>query len=143
SRRQIEDGQRTVEALGLTNIELRHASILDVDDSYGRFDYVICHGVFSWVPNEVQDKIFDICAALLNPQGVAYISYNTYPGWHMRGMIRDMMRYHAERFTTPKIRTRQARALLDFLAQSVRDQESAYTRLLKQELQTLRNQADH
>jgi SAM-dependent methyltransferase len=143
SRRQIEDGKQLVEKLGLTNVDLRHASIMDVDESYGKFDYVICHGVFSWVPNAVQDKIFEICSQQMKPQGVAYISYNTYPGWHMRGMIRDMMRYHAERFSTAKIRTRQARALLDFLAQSVKQPESAYTRLLQQELSTLRNQADH
>jgi len=77
---------------------LRHASILDVDESWGQFDYVICHGVYSWVPEAVQDKILTICKANLTPNGVAYVSYNTLPGWHMRGMIRDMMRYHSNRF---------------------------------------------
>ncbi|MFN2536517.1 MAG: methyltransferase domain-containing protein, partial [Mycobacteriales bacterium] len=81
SGRQIADGQRTVAQLGLTNIELRHASITDVDDSDGQFDYVICHGVYSWVPPEVQDKILDICARNLAAGGVAVVSYNTYPGW--------------------------------------------------------------
>jgi methyltransferase-like protein len=78
----------------------------------------------------------------LNPNGIAYVSYNTYPGWHMRGMIRDMMRYHSARFNTPTDRTNQARALLDFLAQSVR-QEGPYSQLLKQELESLRHQSDH
>src|SRR5262245_46505716 len=50
SRRQAEAGQRVIEALGLKNVELRHLSILDVDDDFGRFDYVVCHGVYSWVP---------------------------------------------------------------------------------------------
>ena len=57
SSRQIEDGCRTIEALGVGNVELLHRSILDVDDDLGRFDYVICHGVYSWVPPEVQAKI--------------------------------------------------------------------------------------
>jgi methyltransferase-like protein len=91
----------------------------------------------------VQDKVLEICAKQLTPAGIAYISYNTYPGWHLRGMIRDMMRYHSSRFNTPQLRTQQARALLDFLAQSVRQDGSAYSVLLKSELETLRHQADH
>jgi methyltransferase-like protein/cyclopropane fatty-acyl-phospholipid synthase-like methyltransferase len=143
SARQIADGQELIRQFGLKNITLKHADILAVDDSYGKFDYIIAHGVFSWVPDKVRDKIFDICARLLTPNGIAYISYNTFPGWHMRGMIRDMMRYHSSRFATPVLRTQQARALLDFLAQSVRQDGSAYAVLLKQELETLRHQADH
>ena len=143
SARQIADGTKAVEELGLQNIELKHASITDVDESYGQFDYIICHGVYSWVPAAVQDKILDIIAKQMSPNGVAYISYNTYPGWHMRGMIRDMMRYHSGRFNTPQLRTQQARALLDFLSQSVKQDGSAYSLLLKQELETLKHQADH
>jgi len=142
SARQIADGQAVVKELGLKNVVLQQASILDVDAAYGQFDYVIVHGVYSWVPNPVREKIMDICAKLLNPNGIAYISYNTYPGWHMRGMIRDMMRYHSSRFNKPKDQVHQSRLLLDFLAQSVK-QEGAYSSLLKQELETLRNQADH
>ncbi len=142
SKRQIEDGQKNVAELGLKNLTLRHASITDVDVGYGMFDYIICHGVFSWVPNHVQEKIFDIFDKNLTANGIAYVSYNTYPGWHMRGMIRDMMRYHSGRFNTPQLRTQQARALLDFLAQAVK-QEGPYSQLLKTELETLRHQADH
>lgn len=143
SARQIEDGKKFIQELGLKNLDLRHASITDVDESWGQFDYIICHGVFSWVPNQVQEKILEICAKNMSQNGIAYISYNTYPGWHMRGMIRDMMRYHSGRFNTPQLRTQQARALLDFLAQSVRQDGNAYSVLLKQELETLRHQADH
>lgn len=142
SARQIADGRQVVAQLGLKNLTLNHASIMDVDESYGKFDYVVCHGVFSWVPTDVRDKIFAICAANLNPNGIAYVSYNTYPGWHMRGMIRDMMQYHSARFNTPTLKIQQARALLDFLAQSVK-QEGPYSQLLKQELETIRHQADH
>jgi methyltransferase-like protein/cyclopropane fatty-acyl-phospholipid synthase-like methyltransferase len=143
SARQIEHGERIVRRLGLKNISLRHASIMDVDETYGPFDYIISHGVFSWVPPDVQQKILAICAAHLTPGGVAYISYNTYPGWHMRGMIRDMMRFHALRFPTPDQRITQARALLDFLAQSARKDGGAYATLLRTELESLRHQADH
>ena len=143
SKKQIEDGQALAAQFKLKNLTLRHASIADITPADGMFDYVICHGVFSWVPEAVQQKVFEICAKQLTPNGVAYVSYNTYPGWHLRGMIRDMMRYHSERFSTPQHKTQQSRALLDFLAQSVRQDGGAYSLLLKSELETLRHQADH
>ncbi|MCE9564853.1 MAG: class I SAM-dependent methyltransferase [Planctomycetes bacterium] len=141
SARQIADGERVIRAVGLKNITLRHASILDVDASYGTFDYIICHGVFSWVPDPVQQKILAIYAANMNPNGVGYVSYNTYPGWHMRGMIRDMLRYHCGRFETPTAKVEQARALLDFLRQSANDERDPFVTLLRQELDGLRDQS--
>jgi methyltransferase-like protein/cyclopropane fatty-acyl-phospholipid synthase-like methyltransferase len=142
SGKQIEEGQRLITELGLKNITLKKADILDLDTSYGTFDYIIAHGVFSWVPANVREKILDFCSKQLSPNGIAYISYNTYPGWHMRGMIRDMMRYHSGRFSKPKERIQQARALLDFMATSVA-QQGPYALLLKAELENIRTQQDH
>jgi methyltransferase-like protein/cyclopropane fatty-acyl-phospholipid synthase-like methyltransferase len=143
SARQIADGERVVFKTGLANLSLRHASITDIDETYGHFDYILCHGVFSWVPRPVQDRILEVCANHLTPSGVAYISYNTYPGWHMRGMVRDMMRYHAFRFDTPQQRIAQARALLDFLAQTAKKDTGAYAVLLRSELEFMKDQSDH
>lgn len=142
SARQIADGQAVIEKLGLKNIELRQANIQDIDESLGLFDYIICHGVYSWVSHEVQNKILSICSKNLKPMGVAYVSYNVYPGWHMLQMIRDMMIYHASRFSRPADRVAQARALLDFLSQSVPSQLNTYSALLKESLETLRKQSD-
>jgi len=142
SREQIAEGQRALDALGFKNAELRAMSITDVDESLGEFDYIICHGVFSWVPREVQEKIFAICARQLSPQGVACISYNTYPGWHMRAMMREMMRFHAAGFDTPAKRVQQSRALLDFLAGAVTHKDGPYAQLLTQELEILRKTGD-
>jgi methyltransferase-like protein len=143
SSRQIADGQHFVERLGLSNLTLKHANIADLGPDLGTFDYIICHGVFSWVSTPVQEQIFALCANNLAPGGIAYISYNTYPGWHMRGMIRDMMRFHARKFAAPNDRVRQARALLDFLADSAGPDGALYPALLKSELEGLRHQADH
>src|SRR5262245_44970573 len=143
SKRQVDAGKQLYEPLGMKNLELRHNSILDVDDSFGKFDYIICHGVYSWVPNEVQEKIMAICHDNLTENGVAYISYNTLPGWHMRGMIRDMMRYHSMRFKEPAVRIAQARALLDFIAKSVgTGGENPYSALLKVATQFLKQSED-
>ncbi len=142
SAKQIADGQQMVRQLGLTNVTLKKVDIREVDAAFGTFDYVIAHGVYSWVPASVREKILDVCRTLLSPNGIGYVSYNTFPGWHMRGMIRDMMRYHSARFQTPTDRTNQARALLDFLATSVQ-KEGPYSQLLKEELEGLRHQTDH
>jgi trans-aconitate methyltransferase len=143
SKRQIEQGKALLDPLGMKNLEIRHASILDVDESYGKFDYIVCHGVYSWVPDNVQDKIMAICHDNLSENGVAYVSYNTLPGWHMRGMIRDMMRYHAMRFKEPQVRIAQARALLDFIAKSVgTEANNPYSSLLKVETEFLKQSED-
>jgi methyltransferase-like protein/SAM-dependent methyltransferase len=140
---QIADADRTARALGLANVEFRAASILDVDDSWGAFDYVICHGVYSWVPTEVQDKILDVCARNLAPQGVAYVSYNTYPGWHLRSVARDAMQFHARRASTPAEQVATARGYLSFLARSAPEQDELYARLLKGEVELIAEQHDY
>jgi methyltransferase-like protein/SAM-dependent methyltransferase len=143
SGRQIDDGRRVVRALGLRNIELRRLSILDVGDGLGQFDYIICHGVFSWVPAPVRDKILAVCAERLAPNGVAFVSYNTYPGWHLPGVVRAMMRFHADRFAEPAVRVRQARAVLEFLAGATPAENDGYGGGLHRELQLLRKVPDH
>ena len=74
SSRQIDEGLRFARAAGLTNLSLRHASIADVDESYGAFDYIVCHGVFSWVPTAVREKILEVCSRHLTRDGIAYVS---------------------------------------------------------------------
>ena len=95
SARQVADGQARIAALGLTNIEIVQGDIATVDLSSRRFDYVICHGVYSWVPPEVQEAMFRIMAKTLAGNGIAYVSYNTYPGWHLRTVVRDICLRHA------------------------------------------------
>lgn len=136
SQRQIHDGQQTAAQLGLSNVELRHADILEVDESWGQFDYLLCHGVYSWVPPQVRGKILDIAQRNLAPQGVAVISYNTYPGWHLKGMVRDLMLYHARQFPDPQEQVAQAMALLEFMA-GVTDKQGILGQLLREELAAL------
>jgi 2-polyprenyl-3-methyl-5-hydroxy-6-metoxy-1,4-benzoquinol methylase len=143
SARQIEDGQKTAAALGLTNIQLKVCNILDVDESFGQFDYIICHGIYSWVPPTVQDKILNICAIQLTLNGIAFISYNTYPGWYVKKVVRDMIFYHALQFAEPLEKVRQARWFLDFLAHCVLpDSSSTYANNLHSAAFALREKSD-
>jgi methyltransferase-like protein/SAM-dependent methyltransferase len=142
SQRQVAMGQKTIDALGLRNIRLEHRSIVDIGPEFGEFDYILCHGVFSWVPAAVQEKILDLCKQHLAPSGIAYVSYNTYPGWHMHRMIREVLCYHARRYTEPAQRIGEARAFLDFLAGAVPQENSPYGMLLKNDLEFLRQRED-
>ena len=110
SERQITQGRRTLEDLGQKNIELRQANLMDIDESWGQFDYIISHGVFSWLPPVVQDKLLEVSARNLSPQGVAFVSYNVYPGWHLANVVRDLMQYHAGQFDDPLKKIEQGKA---------------------------------
>ena len=141
---QIEIGRKTVDHLKLSNVDLHALSILDIPSDWGPFDYILCHGVFSWVPAGVQEKILEICSTMLAPDGIAYISYNALPGWHLRGIVRDMMRYHALRFDSPERRIQEAKLILDFIAQhAVGSHAVAYSMFLKSEAEMLRKLPDH
>lgn len=144
SPRQIDTGSAIARELGLGSVDLRAISITDVDASLGTFDYVICHGVYSWVPPVVQEAILRICAERLAPDGIAYVSYNTYPGWHLRGMVRDVMRHHARAFSDPDVRMREARTFLDAViaVQGERSPHGAYLAALREEAALLRDAPD-
>ena len=140
---QIAQGQAVVDACGIPNARLLAMSVTDIDEYFGKFDYIIAHGLYSWVPNAVQEAILGVCSRNLSEHGVAYVSYNTLPGWHMHGMIRDLMRFHAMGFPDPGKRVQQARAMLDFLAQSVPKDNNAYGLLLQGDLEMLRKLPDY
>ena len=141
SARQIEDGNRVVHALGLENIELRHADIADIDESWGRFDYIIAHGIYSWVPQPIREKLLEICHVNLAPTGVAYVSYNTHPGWKLRAIARDLMLYHSRNESAPAERIRMSREALDFLGHHL-PQDTPYAAAMRDVLDGLSGVAD-
>lgn len=138
---QIAEGNKLLKTLELSNIELRCQDVLDFNEET-KFDFIIVHGIYSWVPAPVQEKILAISKKNLSPDGVAYISYNVLPGWHMRGMIRDMMLYHSSKFPDNASKIQQAKGLLEFLSKSVQGDQNPYGIFLKSELELLRKQND-
>ena len=91
--RPIEIGQATIARLGLANIELHAANILDFPAPAAPFDYILAHGFCSWVPPFVLDAFFTLCQRHLSPHGVVYTSYNTYPQGHLREATRRILRH--------------------------------------------------
>ena len=81
SRVQAEEGARFVEALGVSNVSILHGDLSALPDDLGEFDYIIAHGVFSWVPPSVQQALLDVCRRHLSANGLAYVSFNVAAGW--------------------------------------------------------------
>jgi methyltransferase-like protein/ubiquinone/menaquinone biosynthesis C-methylase UbiE len=130
----IEIGCGVVGELGLENIRLQAMDILQIGPSLGQFDYIIAHGVYSWVPLSVRDKTLAIMRDHLAPQGVAYVSYNALPGCHVRQMIREMMLFHLRHISDAQARVTEALDFLRALRSALEGQENSTRALLKEEV---------
>ncbi len=142
SRRQIAEGQQFIDALGLENIRLVADDLSTLDASIGPFDYIIAHGVHSWVPLPVQEAVMRLCGELLSPGGVALISYNAYPGCHLRQMVRGMGQFHVRDIDDPAEQVAQLHALVRFLADSLGDEYKVYRQVLRSEAERLAKLSD-
>jgi methyltransferase-like protein/trans-aconitate methyltransferase len=143
AQRHIADGRQRIAALGLANVELRQGDVTQVAFAGGHFDYVICHGVFSWVPHAAQDAILKICGEALATNGVATISYNVLPGWHLRRIVRDICLHHVGKDGPPQQRVVGARRLLEQIAESASETDP-YGQLLRNEaMRTARRPASY
>jgi methyltransferase-like protein len=138
----VARGQAIITELGLTNITLGTLDVCEVSREFGEFDYVLAHGLYSWVPPAVRDKILAVCADNLAPQGVAYVSYNVYPGCRRREMVGEMLRYHIRNVRDPRQRVAEAKAFARYLADA---QPSSGPDLssLRQEFEEVARRDDH
>ena len=91
SQDQVEKGNKIIGDAKLDNVSLVQGDILNFDESMGTFDYIIAHGFYSWVSDEMKDKLLVIISNHLADNGIAYVSYNTYPGWHTMEEVRQLM----------------------------------------------------
>ncbi|MEM6363752.1 MAG: methyltransferase regulatory domain-containing protein, partial [Planctomycetota bacterium] len=96
SAKQIASGETLRAAAGIKNLRLTVADVTRWRDQgrdvfAGKFDFILVHGVYSWVPDEARRAILQICQEKLTDIGLALVSYNTYPGWHLKMMVRDLM----------------------------------------------------
>ena len=127
---QIEHGKELINAMGLTNITLLEKNIMDIDDDFGTFDYIIVHGIWSWVPDIVKDKILNICNHNLSDRGIAYVSYNTYPGWKRLEQLRDIMLYSEKHAPTTSLQDRTAytKQVLQLIQETMKIDERSRTK---------------
>ena len=121
--RPIERAQSATAALALNNVSFKCMDITKLGPEAGTFDYVIAHGLYSWVGPDIRDRILDVCARNLAPTGVAFVSYNAYPGGHLRELARDMMRFHVRAISEPARQVNEGLALLKWVKESTTSDE--------------------
>lgn len=112
SRVQVEEGQTFIKRAGLTNIRLLHGDIAALPDKLGEFDFIIAHGVYSWVPDFVREALLAVCRRLLKPQGIAYASFNVEAGWKLYVRIREALLQQDDASLSPMHRVMRAKETL-------------------------------
>lgn len=112
----IERGNQVVQDLGIGNVRLLQMNMLDITREFGEFDYIIAHGLYAWTPPRVRDKLLEVVETNLSPNGLAFISYNTHPGGHIRKILRDAMLEHIGDATDPAVKLARARQMLHWMA---------------------------
>lgn len=138
SERHIAEGQKIISATAITNVELRCGDIRAAALGHGEFDYIICHGLYSWVSASVQQQVLDLIASSLSEHGIAFVSYNVLPGWRQRGAVRDVMQsgaLYSSVITGDESPDARLQGALDFLdlVGSVRSKEDdRYGRYLRE-----------
>ena len=132
----IERGQQRIRDLGLKNIRIFAADMLEVGPELGEFDYIVAHGFYSWVPAPVRERLLEMCSELLAPNGIAFVSYNALPGGFVRDCIRQIMLYRVNGPEHLEERTREAFELTHFLLAS-RPEDDAYRQLMEKHLKKM------
>jgi SAM-dependent methyltransferase len=112
----IEAGRQFAQRLGLTNLALETLDLRQFPESAGSFDYIIAHGLYSWIPAALRAALLALIASHLAPGGIAFVSYNTYPGCYLRRMVWDMLRFHTDELADPADKIAEAQGLMRLLA---------------------------
>ena len=148
----IERGTELAEAAGLGNVELRCATFEQLGDGpgterdeplgkgRGEFDYIVAHGVYSWVPPQARGALLDCVKRCLAPEGIAFVSYNAYPGSYLRDMARDMLRYHVQGVSNPADRLSRAQELMRTIVEI--EQPSPFARVLREQMERMLGYSD-
>jgi SAM-dependent methyltransferase len=139
----VERGAELARAAGLGNVELRCMDIEalpESDELGGGFDYILSHGVYSWIPPRVRVALLASMRRHLEPMGVAYVSYNAYPGSYLRDMARDILGYHVRDIKGPERKLAAAQELMQTIVAI--EEPSPYAQVLRQHMERMLSYSD-
>lgn len=142
SGRAIAHAKAEAAELGLGNVSFEQRDIMAVTTGLGQFDYIIVHGVYSWVPQPVRERILALFGELLAPQGIAYVSYNALPGCRLRDLARDVMLFETREIDDPIEKVRVARAAIKRFAEAT-DAETFYGVALRERAKQIEDIPDN
>jgi hypothetical protein len=136
----IARGKRLARDAALENVELICADLEHLPEGLGGFDYILAHGVYSWIPPRARGALLDCCQQRLNPHGIAYVSYNAYPGSYLRDMTRDMLLYHLRHVEDPRQRLQGAHDLMRTIVEI--EAPSPYAQALREQAERMLRYSD-
>jgi SAM-dependent methyltransferase len=83
---------------GLENVRVLPASFEGLrDEELPDFDFIVAHGVLSWVGPTTWDAVLAFARTKLKAGGLLYVSYNALPGWAAIEPLRRLMVEHTEK----------------------------------------------
>ena len=134
SAARIDEANEYAKTINVRNVEFHHLDMMEyVPEKLGKFDFIIAHGVYSWVPQPVREKLLWIYQQSLKPNGIGFISYNTYPGWHIREIARDAMRFQTEFINSPLEKVGNGLRFVEFLTEASKPDTLYQSLLTKQQ----------
>jgi SAM-dependent methyltransferase len=143
----IARGSELAAAAGLSNVELRCASFEQLgaggeraSEELGSFDYIVSHGVYSWVPPPARAALLDCVRRCLAPNGIAFVSYNAYPGSYLRDMARDILGYHVREIEDPQRKLAAAQELMQTIVAI--EEPSPFARVLREHMERMLRYSD-
>lgn len=140
---QVSVGKTYIDQLGITNLELLEGDVNESHEHLGTYDYIIAHGFYSWVDEETKDNFLRLCKEHLAENGILYMSYNTYPGWHKMDSVRALLEFankdidtlnHREKVRHGKtVASKLGTLMLEY--DTVKTQQGPFLQSLRQTLQ--------
>ena len=140
---QVSVGKTYIDQLGITNLELLEGDVNESHHHLGTYDYIIAHGFYSWVDEDTKDNFLRLCKEHLAENGILYMSYNTYPGWHKMDSVRALLKFankdintlnHREKVRHGKtVASKLGALMLEY--DTVKTQQASFLQSLRQTLQ--------
>jgi SAM-dependent methyltransferase len=135
SSRHVEAALARARTLGLDNLRFVHADLrAAAAELDGDFDYVVAHGVISWVPDDVREAVLGLHRTRLRSDGLVYLNYNAQPGWSVRGLVRRLLREQTAGIAGLLGRARAAQQIASRLGARLAASEHAWSQLMAMEL---------
>jgi SAM-dependent methyltransferase len=136
----IARGSELARAAGIENAALRCLDLEALPDDLGEFDYILSHGVYSWIPPRARAALLAALRRHLAPEGIAYVSYNAYPGSYLRDMARDILAYHVRGIEDPQRKLAAAQELMRTIVAI--EEPTPYARMLREHMERMLRYSD-
>ena len=123
---QVERARKTAQACAIDNVEFIAADLREAanaDDDALPFDFIVLHGLWAWVGDDVREAVLSIVRRRLAPGGLVQVGYMSHPGASQMQAVHKLMREAAQRAEGDS--GRRAVAALDLL-QDLADRGAGY-----------------